>query len=346
MRRHTTSGAHHHISPATVHRLLDFMTSIGADPTALVHRAGLRLPRDQIRPGSLSRLPRDRFSAVYAQCVLTIEAHANNQNGRLSLDRNEYRMLCYCIISCGSLREVINRATEFLDMLTPRSGTLRLLEDGGKALLEMRTIRGRRTPSAFISDIIGLSTFHQLFGWLIGQPIELLEAQTLYDDSFEQWLFLSHFPVPLQFGAPANRFSFSAAVLDKPIIRDYHDLVKFLEIFPFDVDGPVYQTGSISDHVRTVYTNALLALEQAPSLDQLAGIANMSTSTFRRRLNDEGTSLRIIKEECRKTLATELLKRDDMTLPEIGPRLGFADVANFRRAFKSWFGVPPTKFRT
>jgi AraC-like DNA-binding protein len=333
------------LSASTLDRMLDLAAQIGLDPTAILSRAGVSVTHGEARSHSVARLCHEKFDAVYAQCVIAMEAHANHQCGRLSLELNEHRMMCYCIITCSTLREAILRASEFLEMLAPRAGRLFLRVDGNVAEVELDTNRRHRTASSFVADMVGLSAFHQLFGWLVGQHIELIEAETDYPPVLEPLLFLAHFPVPLTFGADSNRITFSAGMLDLPVVRDYSELVKLLEVFPFDFDGPEYRLRTVSEHVRALCMKALAAHERPPSLDALAPTFNQSVSTFRRRLAEEGTSLNQIRQECRRSMAIKLLERPKMPLLEVARRLGFAEVATFRRAFKLWTGRSPGAFR-
>lgn len=82
-----------------------------------------------------------------------------------------------------------------------------------------------------------------------------------------------------------------------------------------------------------------------PSLQVAARLFHMTPRTLHRRLVDEGTSYRDLLESVRHTLAVEHLKSGRFSMDEIAYRLGYTDVANFRRAFKRWEKVPPSAYR-
>jgi AraC-like DNA-binding protein len=82
-----------------------------------------------------------------------------------------------------------------------------------------------------------------------------------------------------------------------------------------------------------------------PSLQITARLFHMTPRTLHRRLVDEGTSYRELLESVRRTLAIEHVRSGRFTLEEIAYRLGYTDLANFRRAFKRWEGVAPSAYR-
>jgi AraC-like DNA-binding protein len=82
-----------------------------------------------------------------------------------------------------------------------------------------------------------------------------------------------------------------------------------------------------------------------PTLNQLARRINLSPRTLRRRLWEEQTSYKTIQSEIRKSRALDLLKTTTLTMENVALKLGFNDVSNFYRAFKTWTGCTPNTFR-
>ncbi len=71
----------------------------------------------------------------------------------------------------------------------------------------------------------------------------------------------------------------------------------------------------------------------------------ISPSTLQRRLAAEGASFRQLLNDTRRDLAGRYLQESQRTIKEVAYSLGFADLSNFTRAFRSWFGVSPREFR-
>jgi len=327
---------------AAAHLLLK-VQEIGTDADTILRGAGLPLVFADFEQGRVRTLPREQFSAVYRECILTLEAHATQRSGRLSMELNETRMLYYCIINCATLAEAIVRSVEFFDMLD-RGIRLSLDYGDGFADFAMATRRVQKNSAAFLSDLVGLSSFHQFYGWLIGEQIAVREVQMAYGASFEKDIFMDFFQVPVRLDGDRNRFRVDREILDRPVVRSYPELERLLETFPLDIMPPDYRTSRISDHVRKIMYSALLNRAALPTIPDLAGAFGLSSATFRRRLGEEATSIGQIKESCRRQLAEELLGRGER-IQTVAARLGFSDTTCFRRAFKQWTGTAPSRWR-
>ena len=66
---------------------------------------------------------------------------------------------------------------------------------------------------------------------------------------------------------------------------------------------------------------------------------------MQRQLAKQQQSFTQLLEEIRKQLAEQYLANSQMSLNEITYMLGFANQANFTRAFKRWYGIPPSSYR-
>jgi AraC-like DNA-binding protein len=82
-----------------------------------------------------------------------------------------------------------------------------------------------------------------------------------------------------------------------------------------------------------------------PSLEATARRLHVTPRTLHRRLVAEGSSYRKVLEALRFRIAADQLTQGDASIEEIAYILGYGDPANFRRAFRRWAGMPPSRFR-
>jgi HD-like signal output (HDOD) protein len=80
-------------------------------------------------------------------------------------------------------------------------------------------------------------------------------------------------------------------------------------------------------------------------LEHAAEEFNLSPSTFKRRLKEEGTSFKEISETAITGSALQRLLETEDKLEYIAAMLGFSERSSFERAFNRWYGVSPAVFR-
>ena len=70
-----------------------------------------------------------------------------------------------------------------------------------------------------------------------------------------------------------------------------------------------------------------------------------SSRTLQRRLQDQGSSFQRVLEEARHQLARHYLNNSVLELNEAAYLLGYEDGNSFVRAFRTWEGIPPARWR-
>lgn len=345
MVKHVSKTAMSQIAAAPAVALLQEVANSRLDAALILRRAGIPYALADLRDGTVTSLPRHHFSALCRECITALEQHASQQGVYPPMNQQEFEMLCYCVINCATLGDAIERAASFCSMLGGRAGELILTRTDTDALFTMKTFRGRQTTSALLADLLGLTAYHRLFSWLIGETIESAALAVVYDELIGADTVFDLFHYSIRFNSPSNCFAFAPRYLSKPVVRSYGELLELLRFFPFDLFTTDLQFQRLDEALQVLIKNALLKHEPAPTIAQLASLFNVSQATFRRRLEEEQTSITIIKEKCRHELASELLQNSQLTLEEIADRLGFSDAGAFRRAFKTWTGVTPSSYR-
>ncbi|MCO4772530.1 MAG: AraC family transcriptional regulator [Deltaproteobacteria bacterium] len=82
-----------------------------------------------------------------------------------------------------------------------------------------------------------------------------------------------------------------------------------------------------------------------PSLEETARRLHVTPRTLHRRLVAEDSSFRMVLEDLRRRSAVDQLRFGDASIEEVAYILGYSDPANFRRAFRRWTGMPPSRYR-
>lgn len=95
--------------------------------------------------------------------------------------------------------------------------------------------------------------------------------------------------------------------------------------------------------MRTVIEQ--LIPEGRSGIESAAMIVGMSVRTLQRRLAETGVSYSELVDEVRLASALILIDDRSIKLCEVARKLGYADAANFDRAFKRWTGFSPSQVR-
>ena len=107
----------------------------------------------------------------------------------------------------------------------------------------------------------------------------------------------------------------------------------------------------VSAHDARTLAERVLALfgddpgRPLPSAAEVGRRLGLSVSTLRRRLDEEGTSYRALKDECRRTAALRYLASPALSLADVAALLGFDEPSAFFRAFRRWTGTTPARYR-
>jgi AraC-like DNA-binding protein len=152
-----------------------------------------------------------------------------------------------------------------------------------------------------------------------------------------------HFGCPVVCGTPRNAIIFRATDANRPFVTRNAEL---LGILAPQFDAELKEENGDENFIERVR----IAIQQRltgrrPTTEDIADALHVSSRTLQRRLQDDGSSFQRVLEEARHQLARHYLNNSVLELNEAAYLLGYEDGNSFVRAFRTWEGVPPARWR-
>ena len=238
----------------------------------------------------------------------------------------------------STMREAIQLSIQFMPLVTTAL-SLRLRVEGRDAslIVEEHADFGPARDSILLAALIGMSQIGEsLTGRRLVGFADLAMPQPAYAER------LKLMDKRIRFAQPVNRLFFEASMLDTPYkMADPVALLAARDQCE-RILAALAQTPRVTARVRGLMSRDK---GQSPSLRTVAAAMHVSPRTLKRQLAAEGTSFSQIEDEERREKAMFLLGSPALSLKEIADRLGYANLANFSRAFHRWTGRTPGEHR-
>ncbi len=247
--------------------------------------------------------------------------------------------LDYAMSTAGTVREAVEIAMQHARLCNDAL-SIELSVEGGRALVRLESASAMpRICSDFL--MAGLFTAH-VSTW----PHDLAELECWFTHAQPKNLaaYVDTFPgAKLRFNAPSFGFSFSTQVLDQPLSSSDPKLHQIVHRYADLMLAELPSTQTLAGDIRR-----MLPGELARSKADAASVArklHVSVRTLGRRLEEEGTSFKVLLNDVRRELALNMLVRGEMPIADVARQLDFADVSTFHRAFRRWTGQTPATYR-
>lgn len=323
------------ISLALVHEALQVYQARGMDAAGLLEQTGI--------PPALLAAPHTRVSAEsYARLwFLTAQAMDDEFFGMDShpMRVGAFALLCHSVLGCPTLEKALKRALDFFRLvLDDLHGSLSV--EGDRVRI---TLHDRAGPNRMFAYCTFLIILHSLACWLVGRRLPILSASFRCVEPADTTDYCVRFCERLAFDQPETSITFDAAALCLRVIQNEKSLREFLHGAPANLLVKYRNDDSLTAKVRKLLRQQPPAIW--PDLQALAQELNLTVSTLRRRLEDEGQTYQQIKDVLRCDLAIASLNQGEDSVFEIAGQLGFADASAFHRAFKKWTGTSPGEYR-
>jgi AraC-like DNA-binding protein len=313
------------------------LSGYGLDPSLVLAEVGLDA---HLFEDPENRLPFDALGRLLETCVeLTRCRHFGLLIGQ-QFKLESLGLLGDLMRNAPTLRDALRLAALYLDLQDRGAVSLTLDLGDGKSALGYSLFGGKSLAAEQLLD--GAMAIHYLLlRELCGPSWNPVLVQLSHSRPTDVAPLQQFFRASLQFDAEISGIVFESAWLDHPI--DGADSMSFAAISKaIESDNSHLAMPFVAQVRRALH--AMMFTTSASSAN-LAQLFNLNERTLRRRLAEEGVTVRGLVSETRRELAQHLLRDTDLPVSEIAALLRYSDVTVFARAFRGWSNMSPREWR-
>lgn len=247
------------------------------------------------------------------------------------------------LISCATLREAIEFSERYFQARVSVFGSETTVE-GDKVVISLRETVPLGPQRALILDLV-LVELCSLFAKVLGSdpgasgwsseiwvPYPEPPAYALYKDKLPRF----------RFNKPGVQIRFPARMLDEPIPSA--DAVSVRLAIDRCEQELARQAASLTT-ADVVRSKLVCQGGRYPDMAAMARMLLVSERTLKRRLQEEGSSFQALLDKARHQDSMRLLSNSALAIKQVAEAVGYADPANFARAFSKWTGFSPREWR-
>ncbi len=256
-----------------------------------------------------------------------------------------FEFLCRAMAAPGPLGDALDRGARFLGLVLPDLA-VSVMRAGSTARLEIAERRPLATrpgdPRRVFAFEWLLRLLHAVACWLVGRGITLRAVCFPFPRPAHAADYALVYTERSLFSGSTLVATLDAEVLDLPVVREAADVAPFVDGGPGKIALLYRRDRELVRRVREILARSLAA---APSLDAVAQRLELSSRTLHRRLREEGSSFRSVKDDLRREIALARVEKTRQSVARIAADLGYAEPSAFFRAFVAWTGESPSAHR-
>jgi AraC-like DNA-binding protein len=263
----------------------------------------------------------------------------------------DFGALGYAIRHSPSLGEAYRRFARYMGMIN-QAVELEMIIDGEHASLRVKPrlpiadVETMRHPAECLLGVLMECANRFSTPPAAGALTTGVAAHTVrfrHREPAQQSAHLRCFQVAPLFLQSVDELVLPRRLLEQPSPLADPLLLPILEQYLAKQEQAAPHAGADLERVRFVLKQGLQKGKPTPA--HVAAQLRMSARTLQRRLQQQGTSLKLLLDEVREELARQHVQGSQIPLAEIAFMLGFSEVSAFHRAFKRWTGQTPIEMR-
>lgn len=309
----------------------------GMNVQALLRDAGIPLSVLEIEEG---RVHAQNFAALWLGVARQLDDELFGQDSQ-RMKVGSFAFLCQTMVHCKTLNAALLRMQRFFNLILD-DFHCSLEVKGENACMSISERPCDASPRVFGHETL-LIMQHGLACWLTGRRIPLVTAEFAYREPVYSEEYRVMYSENLRFDAPRTMLVFNKSFLELAVIQSERHARDFIRGAPANIVLKYKNTTGLAARIRRHLRAA--ARSRWLDFESLSALLQMSPSTLRRRLEEEGQSFQVIKDDLRRDMALNSLCHTDKSMTEISVELGFAEVSAFHRAFRKWTGQKPGDYR-
>ena len=283
-------------------------------------------------------MPGDESDALFHDAAAATGDMAIGIAAARKLAPGSLGLLDYALFTGETWGEAIRRVAQFYAVATERVG-MAIEEHGDEAHLVLRHHAVYRSNRHWIE--FSFAVIVERARQAMGTSFRLRGVDFAHDAPAGDAGHERYFAAPVRWSQPFDRLVFDRALLAVQLQTGAIALAEALErrlaeLVPATLDSTMVG-------VRDAIARGIDAGDV--TLDTVAERLGTSTRSLQRTLREHDTSFKELLDEMRRDRALVLLRASEMTVAEVGRRVGFSDPTAFFRAFRRWTGSTPASQR-
>ncbi len=304
--------------------------------------AGSQLTREQLQD-QRAQIGAWQYAVLLATALRLDRDHGLAYELGLRSQVTKHGFVGFGLISCANLREAIEFSERYFRARVPAFTNVMTVQ-GDDVVIELRETVPLGPYRSFVMDLVVVELC-SLFAKVMGlDPASAGWASRIHVPHAEPQAYARYrdrLP-PFTFNQRAVEIHFPARMLDEPIATaDPVSVQLAIERCEQEMSRQAAASGTRGQVVERLRCEG----GRYPELAEVAEQLHVSERTLKRHLQAEGCSFQALLDEVRQRDAERLLANPQLAIKQVADAVGYADPANFARAFGKWTGLSPKAWR-